>query len=433
MRCPPFWLRDQTEVIVFLRPWRCGTVALSCGSHRRFACATFLQQAFRISACIVALCAGLALTMSSARAADPPHDEGPPEPSQYSAEELREVYKGLSRKLKEHADGLAPEDRDRFLRRYADNLKQLKEEMKKREAAGGGHPEMFRRTRPEPYRMDAALQEAYEYWSDWKNRKQDTCRRLFEDYLKECPDTPFRAEISFRIAQVYSTNINEAAGDRRDRELAETYYQKAHDLYGEQWSNLNMHAWATLVGYRKDVNEGKRYYDWLRRLLKEGSPEDLWPYAEMGQCLEGSSLEHSPSVREKKLAHMKAGLPATILITEKNIFHISGEADLEDLAKTYPDTELGRQARARLERIRAAVVRDALQDVLDPSAADPEPEPRTRSASVSAVESEPVPAETDETTSRTTMWRYPIALAVAGMIVLGLAWLVVRRRKSAKV
>jgi hypothetical protein len=108
----------------------------------------------------------------------------------------------------------------------------------------------------------------------------------------------------------------------------------------------------------------KKYYDWQRGLLEEGTVETIHPVAGIGACLTGRSPHFSPERFEKELETLKKNVPGLISrVTVPNILFRSTAADLLDLAATYPDTELGQKAQERLERVEERARREIASDL----------------------------------------------------------------------
>ena len=205
-----------------------------------------------------------------------------------------------------------------------------------------------------------------------------------------------------------------------------------------------MAAWGSLANYNRDFNEKKRYYDWLRRMLKEGTPADIYPFREMGQCAKGAALKFSMESLMALVQNMKENLPMIILSTEKGIFATATEAELEDLARSYPGTELGKQAQMRLERLRSALVKDVLGEFLADSAPSSHAGDRAETLPTATDDADAVSLEADSDVARKPVmesvplekggfWSAQRVLAGAGFAFLAVIFLVAfcrKRRRS---
>lgn len=203
------------------------------------------------------------------------------------------------------------------------------------------------------YEPDPLLKKAFEAYSD-PNVPSNNAIQLFEKYIEQNQDSPFLAEIYFRIGALYSIHIRKNLGEQKNEELQKKYYEKAHKLYGDQFSYLNNTAWASLINMTSSsLEERKKYYDWLLKYKKEIKPEDIYPIREIEQTFNGRQPKLSSRDISTMSKGLKGNLASFIVTAEKNILWRTGGnyKDLADLASSYPDTNLGKNAGLRLKEI----------------------------------------------------------------------------------
>lgn len=220
----------------------------------------------------------------------------------------------------------------------------------------------------ENHELDPLLKKAYLAYQD-PNKPRSEIIPLFEEYAEENPDSIFLPEVYYRIGALYSIHRKPQLGEKKDLSLQRRYYQKAHRLYGEKYCALHRVAWSSLTGgHDASLEVRKAYFDWLLRLKKNATGEDIYPVRDIGQVLNGMAPERSPEETRAVLEHLRRNVGLYIYCTERNIFWFEGRKydSLVDLAASYPDTELGRQA---AKKVRAAD--EYFLGFVDPSVADP--------------------------------------------------------------
>lgn len=269
----------------------------------------------------------------------------------FSQAELQEAYGSLSPQDKRAYDKMSAEDRRR-------NLEILAKERRYR--AGSTKPvspgQNYVIISPgEKYEPDALLQKAYESYLDMTKPREEIIP-LFEEYISKNPKSIFLPEIYFRIGTLYCTNIREELGDSYEPKLATEYYKKAHALYGDKFSYSHRTAWATITNYAWGTfEERKSYYDWLQKLSKTVTGDNIHPIRRISQTLLGFAPELTAEERGKIAEALKHKKSFALYIggAETNILWRVGNnyRELVDLAESYPDTELGRQAEARLRKM----------------------------------------------------------------------------------
>ena len=96
------------------------------------------------------------------------------------------------------------------------------------------------------------LKQAYEAYVD-ENTPNAQAIGEFEAYLKEHPETVFKAEIYFWMGYICSSGVKEKFHEKSDLGKMDEYFQKAHVIWGRKFSHFNMTAWATLANRSPDV------------------------------------------------------------------------------------------------------------------------------------------------------------------------------------
>jgi tetratricopeptide (TPR) repeat protein len=267
----------------------------------------------------------------------------------FSEEELKVVYNSLKQEDKDAMKTWSEEDIINYLRSRA-----MYEREKNAPYNGPEIPEHSNANKNiEIYEPDPLLKKAFEAYSD-PNVPSNNAIQLFEKYIEKNPDSPFLAEIYFRIGALYSIHIRKNLGEQKNMDLQKKYYEKAHKLYGDKFSYLNDTAWASLVNMTSSsLEERKKYYDWLLKFKKEIKPDDIYPIREIEQTFNG----RQPKLSSREITTISKGLKANLAhfidSTEKNILWRTGGnyKDLADLASSYPDTNLGKNAKIRLKPI----------------------------------------------------------------------------------
>lgn len=349
-------------------------------------------------------------------------DSGSQNSAVYSADELDRAYQSLSPEDRRAADQWPSSQREQYLKSRAlaaredtvetaragairKRTSELEEQLRRSETPA--------QTRPA---VDATLQRAYEAYLD-ENVPTDQAIGLFEQYLKEHPDTEFAAEIYFRIGCLYSMHVKEKLGERPAPERMVEYFQKAHHLWGRQYNSMNITAWASLINYTSDIKKKMEYYDWLQGLRK-ASPADVFAVRDISATFNGRSVALDASEKQAMIAHyVTLNLPNDLAAAEDNILYKVGyrEDALVALANAYPGSPLGLEASRRLDRLGKA----AMAAVEESLKGGP---PATR-PSVGRTPSIPKPIESQSTLpagspSRWTLW------TSLGLVILvgGLLW-----------
>ena len=219
----------------------------------------------------------------------------------------------------------------------------------------------------QPYLLDTELQEAWDYFSDHENRRREVAIELFQNYIDENPDTIFRPEILGRIGQLYSSHRNAKFGETYEPDQMERYYQMAVDAYGSRYSDESRTMRASIANRNtKTLEDRLEYYEWLCRFAESTDPDDIYDVVAIEIAAQGNraSPYWSLEEREKQLASLHSNLPKLMLVAQKNIFASSSLSELQRVIELFPETELARQSRARLERFHESLA-EQLERSLD--------------------------------------------------------------------
>jgi hypothetical protein len=216
---------------------------------------------------------------------------------------------------------------------------------------------------PRPsYEIDPSLREAWRQYLDTKGRDREAVRSLFEAYLAREPNSPFKAEVYYLMGSLYSNNIIPELGEKMDLPLARKFYGKAHELYGSKWTPQAEGAYWLLISSPGTLVDRKAYYEWLTKLAKAGTPEDMYPIRTIDQCIaHNAPPEDDLAGRTARLKWMQNKyIQDRIKSTEKEMLRYASWGDdrhekLLDLATSYPGTELAKQARKAMEDASADV------------------------------------------------------------------------------
>lgn len=218
------------------------------------------------------------------------------------------------------------------------------------------------------YELDPLLKKAYLAYQD-PNRPRSEIIPLFEEYAEKNPDSIFLPEVYYRIGALYSIHRKLELGEKKDLSLQRRYYQKAHSLYGEKYCFVHQVAWSSLTGgHDVSLEVRKAYFDWLLKLQKGAGGADIYPIRDIGQVLNGMAPERSPEETQAILEYLHRNIGLHIYSTARNIFWFEGGKydSLVDLAASYPDTELGREAARKVHE-----ADEYFLGFVDPSFADP--------------------------------------------------------------
>ncbi len=267
---------------------------------------------------------------------------------------------------------LEPEERDKILKMpeperkaYLEKLdKQIQEQLKaseeqrkeRRDATRAEQAAQKQNDVPELYEVDPLLKQAYENYLNYKGRDRDRTIALFEQYIKNNPESVFLPEIYFTMSNMYCGNANTENGESINLKKMQEYALKAWKGYGGKFSYDGSTAYYNLAFLTGSFQKRLEYYDWLLGLKKMGAVEGFYNVRSIEMCIKGWSPQYTPKqLKEGWTWFQEHNLPQLILSTEKQIYQDSFQPnrntymDLSIIAKRYPDTELGRQARHALD------------------------------------------------------------------------------------
>jgi hypothetical protein len=239
------------------------------------------------------------------------------------------------------------------------------------EGAAPGKPTSTATQGSVAYGVDSALREAWRQYVDAKGRNREAVRSLFEAYLAKEPNSPFQAEVYYLMGSLYSNNVIAELGEKMDLPLAKKYYGKAHELYGSKLTPQAEGAYWLLVSAPGTFADRKAFYEWLTKLAKAGTPEDMYPIRTIDQCI----LHQAPPEDDLagRIARLKwlqnRYIQDRITSTEQEMLRYASWGDdryqkLLDLATTYPGTELAKQARHVLDEMNNHVPGNSVNEVL---------------------------------------------------------------------
>ena len=266
--------------------------------------------------------------------------------SEFSSEELKQAYESYSGDDKRVLDSWTPEQRRATLRQKALFFRMQKEASSQPTPAA--QPVQPRATL---YRVDPLLRRAMEAYMD-EEQPREVAIGLFEQYMAANPSSEFLPEINYRLGALYT--VHRRKGEPRRRVLAGEYFWKSHELYGARFSYLHDHAWASFTNYPEATLElRKDYYDWLLAIQQNLGEAVIHPVREIEQTFNGRPPTRSEGDKRAMAHALGKNLPRTISAAEDNILSRAGRnyGQLADLAKSYPDTRLGRLADERLTAI----------------------------------------------------------------------------------
>lgn len=342
------------------------------------------------------------------------------EPPPVTDAELRAEYERLDDVDRERVDQWTPQDRENYLR---ERIQLRSQGVKLWKEPPPPAP-------PAKYQVDPLLREAFKAYHN-ESLPREKPIELFEKYIQQNPNSPFVAECYFRIGALYS--IHQREGEPRRNDLQVKYYTKAHELWGDKFSYLHKTAWATLANRSMSLDFKKEYYDWLLSFKSgERGPEEWYPYSEIEQTFNGRAPDwFKDDLPRLHGFFLTENLDRGIRVAEANILQAVGNhyASLADLARSYPDTPLGREARKKLDRLDRGPTTGAINTMERPEfldidesaieAASPVPGQLTTSASPRAA------AGTDggssagliDVTDRWMVWAPGVAVVLAAVVV----------------
>ena len=214
---------------------------------------------------------------------------------------------------------------------------------------------------PDGYHVDPQLRAIFKSYND-ESAPRDQVVDLLKRYIADHPDSIFLPELYFRIGALYSMHHHGAAFNAQ---LEIEYFQKSHELWGTRYCILNMVAWNNyLARSGRPYEPSKEYYQWLLK-VKHVSVDDLYPIRDIEATFNGRLPELSWD--EKRVVAANAprlvggGRNDTGAIApfERSFLkRYEQEPDkLADMAKSFPDTDLGKAAAAQLRALESSAGR----------------------------------------------------------------------------
>ena len=282
------------------------------------------------------------------------------------------THHGLSIAYGQGSEGL---DRDvpqsEFDERAREFRESRKRELEKQEQRRREQKDAPSPTKEPMFTLDEQLQQAWDYFSDFENRRRDVAVDQFQAYIRDHPDTFFLPEIYFRIGQLYCSHRNEKYKEEYNREMMVKYYQLAIDSYGSGYTDFKYTAWASIVNQpEKTLKDRSEFYDWLCSWNDANEPNDIYPVKPMAVLAQGRST--SPYWDENaKLAILKntqKHLPQFVMVAEKNIFQKSTAEERLNIIIRYPNTEMTRQIKRLLSRDINSVIDNEVNTLMETGA-----------------------------------------------------------------
>ena len=244
------------------------------------------------------------------------------------------------------------------------------------------------------------LAQTWAYCFNDEIRERDKCIQKLEAFLERVPDTPFRAEIYFRIGYMYGPARNDRLGEQYDARKMCEYFKKAVEEYDGRYCGLLCTAWGSLMSAPDtSLSEKKEYYAWLLKMDESMTVDDLFPYRSVGNYLKGFPGRFSQSEMERSLELVRRG-------SLRDHTHVAGIAIMEsstpdqllELARTFPGTALAQKCmelRARHDKAMAQSLTDLVdteEDAVDIQSASTDIADESSHESESASSSNEIPS-----------------------------------------
>lgn len=314
--------------------------------------------------------------------------------------------------------------------------------------ADDDRPESYMRRhaerQPSSYEVDPQLRQLFEDRTDLHIPRDQVIER-FEQYIAAHPEGPFVPELYFRIGELYGPLRRKDLGEEPNFQKINEYYEKARDAYGGKYSTLNYNAWASLANApNATIEQRKAFYDWWLSLAG-ATVDDIHPYRRVEQTFNGRSAERDLDNQEVVLANLQHHHAQFQKVAEDNILWRvqSHPEELANLAGSYPDTRLGREAARLLNELQSRGAMEAVdRSIMTITELDEMPEgvesagtpaPATdRAAAASSPEplrSASEPAEDDAAPSK---WFLGAGALVVLMLLALVAYTIQRKRRNTK-
>jgi ribosomal protein L29 len=345
---------------------------------------------------------------------------------------------------------MSDEERQAYLKALDEQLLRLQEQRDKalKERQASLDAVRKQRAAAEPtateaiYQIDPLLKKAYLMFQDFEHRNRDQTIAAFEEYIRRNPDSVFLPEVYHCMGVMYCGNDNAKNGETMNLGKMREYYLKSFQGFGGKFSVGAMVAYNHLAFIGGTFEEQLKYYDWLRYMQEKGTKEDLYNIMPIASCISGFAPQRSSKNLEGMLNNIKTVvLPLEIPATEKQLFRDAFQRgrdtymELSILARLYPDTELGRQARHAVDQAEEKMgLHSAVFDLNTPevreenSASEPNQPQETPKA---VAESREIPVMPQALASRQQGSRsWPFLLGAAGVVLAAGTILLVRSRKG---
>jgi hypothetical protein len=295
---------------------------------------------FRVAAAVLALLICQVYSVSAPSS---------PETENFTQQELQNAYDNLPPEEKRAIENWPDEERINYLRKRA-RAARLQAAQGQSNAA---EQDLLKpQSADELYVVDPQLKSAFEAYLNEKVPRDQVIKE-FETYLENNPETPFRAEIYFRIAALYSMHRRVSLGEPYEHKKMIEYFQKAHEVYGEKYSYLHDIVWASLANMPESSLEFRKWYlKWLQNISQMTS-EDIWPIRPIQQVLNGRPPELDEAEKQTIVKFFKGQQDVLFKVANLNIFYREGNNynSLVDLANSFPNTELASQCSMRLKPV----------------------------------------------------------------------------------
>lgn len=211
----------------------------------------------------------------------------------------------------------------------------------------------------ERYQLPPDVAAAYRMYMDLQHRDRELIRKDLDDFALNNPDSPLLAGIYTLIGSMYTYNT---AGEREqiDKEVANKYYQKAHDLYGEKWSVQSNIAWSSLASGGASPATKVAYFKWCERLAKSATAEDIYPLQSIEILAQGKHPLRIEAQSVESTARFLKGSNAEQTPHIAEVLVGQGRrAEVEEIIRLAPGTELAAVAQKRLDDLKEAEAQEA--------------------------------------------------------------------------
>lgn len=243
----------------------------------------------------------------------------------------------------------------------------------------GPYPEDIDKGLPEMSADDKqCLADAWAYYEDDTVERDRGIQKL-EEFLDRVPDTPFRAEIYFRIGYLYGPGYRERFGEVYNAPKMCAYFKKSVEEYAGQYGGYLTTAWTSLMSSpHTSISERIEYYAWLLKMQESMTVDDFFPYREIGNYVRGYPIRFSQEQKEECVELVKEyHLPKDIYVAGRSIMQRSSPDELLELARAFPGTALAEKCLELRASYDKAVSRSLVDDLggTGEKAIEPAPSP----------------------------------------------------------